>query len=350
MPGSSGASSSRTERSSGAVRALLLSPIVVLFASAARVLIISNYNTTTATTLASSAGIVSTVLGTIVPVLPLFLPALLIVLVVFRRWAYVLLTAVATALISPAYTPSVLDTLREVAGSGQEIWQRLNFGPALFTENNIVEEFINGISDIVVITGNWLRVVGTSWVDFIWPGLDSDELSLVWNEWKWVVISALVAFLLVFVDPPRILRAPAHDGVTVWEKIRGWVLWRLIGKAIYGVLIAVASAYAAICVYAIYEVPFNASITSDILRRPWLPAEQVQLYSGDVLVGYTLSTRDGWHGLLEEQTRRIIYIPSRDVAARTVCDVTTIASRPSPLINLQGTTPSSVPTCQAASK
>ena len=348
MLGPSGASSSHTERSSGAVRALLLSPIVVLIASAARVLIISNYNTTTATTLAASAGVVSTVLGTIVPVLPLFLPPLLVVLVVFRRWAYVLLTAVATALISPAYTPSVLDTLRKAADSGQEIWQRLNFGPKLFTENNIVEKVINGVSDIVVTIGNWLRVVGISLVDFIWPGLDGAELSLVWNEWMWVLISALAAFVLVLIDPPRILRAaPASGDVTVWEKIHGWALWRLIGKAIYALLIAVACAYTAICVYAIYEVPFNTSVTSDILRRPWLPAEQVQLYSGDVLVGYTLSTQDGWHALLEEQTRLITYIPSRNVAARTVCDVKTIASLPSPLISLQGTAPNSVPTCQA---
>jgi hypothetical protein len=151
--------SSRTERSSGAVRALLLSPIVVLFASAARVLIIANYNTTTATTMAASAGVVSTLLGTIVPILPLFLPALLVVLVVFRRWAYVVLTAVATAFVSPVYTSSVPNALEQAAGSGQEIWGRLNFGPELFIENNIVGRIGNYLSYIAEIMGNWLQVI-----------------------------------------------------------------------------------------------------------------------------------------------------------------------------------------------
>jgi hypothetical protein len=67
-------SSARTQVSSRRVKALLLSPIVVLFASAAGLLIISNYDTTTATTLAASSGVVGTLLGTIVPLLPLFLP------------------------------------------------------------------------------------------------------------------------------------------------------------------------------------------------------------------------------------------------------------------------------------
>ena len=340
--------SSRMERSSGAVRALLLSPIVVLFASAARVLIIANYNTTTATTMAASAGVVSTLLGTVVPILPLFLPALLVVLIVFRRWAYALLTAVATAFVSPVYTPSALNALEEAADSGREIWRRLNFGPKLITENNIVERIWDYLSYIAKNIGDWLQVIKISLIGFFWPGFDGDELLLVWNEWKWVLISALAAFLLVILNPPRILRhASAPDKVTVWESIRGWALWLWIGKATYSVLIAVASAYSALCVYAIYEVPFNTSATSDILRRPWLPAEQVQLSSGEILVGYTLSTQDGWHALLEEEARRITYIPSRNVTARTVCDVRTMAEIPPPLISLRGSTPSSVPTCQA---
>ena len=325
-----------------------MSPIVVLFASAARVLIIANYNTTTATTMAASAGVVSTLLGTIVPILPLFLPALLVVLVVFRRWAYVVLTAVATAFVSPVYTSSVPNALEQAAGSGQEIWGRLNFGPELFIENNIVGRIGNYLSYIAEIMGNWLQVIKITLIEFFWPELDADELLLVWNEWKWVLISALAAFLLVVLDPPRILRsASTPDDVTVWERIRGWALWRWIGKAVYGVLIAMASAYSALCVYAVYEVPFNTSAASDILRRPWLPAEQVQLSSGETLVGYTLSTQDGWHALLEEETRRITYIPSRNVTARTVCEVGTTASIPPPLINLRGSAPSSVITCQA---
>jgi hypothetical protein len=83
--------------------ALALSPVVILLASAARLLIIANYDTTTATTMAASGGLGQTILGTVIPLLPSFLPALLVVLVILRQWALFGFAALAAALISPAY-------------------------------------------------------------------------------------------------------------------------------------------------------------------------------------------------------------------------------------------------------
>jgi hypothetical protein len=60
----------RIERSSRWLRALLLSPVVLLFISATRLILVSNYDTTTATTIATSGGFVATLLGTVVPLLP----------------------------------------------------------------------------------------------------------------------------------------------------------------------------------------------------------------------------------------------------------------------------------------
>jgi hypothetical protein len=68
------------------VKALLLSPIVVLFAAAIRLIIVGDYDTTTATTIATSSGATGTLLGTVVPLLPPYFPVIAVLLAVFRRW------------------------------------------------------------------------------------------------------------------------------------------------------------------------------------------------------------------------------------------------------------------------
>jgi hypothetical protein len=83
--------------------ALALSPFIVLLASGSRLIIIGNYDTTTATTMAASGGLGQTVLGTVIPLLPAFLPVALVVLAIFRQWGLLLFAAAATALLSPAY-------------------------------------------------------------------------------------------------------------------------------------------------------------------------------------------------------------------------------------------------------
>ena len=81
--------------------ALILSPVGLLLISVTRLLIVADYNTTTATAIASSGGYVNTLLGTVIPLVPVFLPYLAIVLLVFRRFILSALTFGATVLISP---------------------------------------------------------------------------------------------------------------------------------------------------------------------------------------------------------------------------------------------------------
>ena len=50
--------------------ALILSPVGLLLISAGRLIIVSNFNTTTAVTIASSGGFVNTLLGTVIPLVP----------------------------------------------------------------------------------------------------------------------------------------------------------------------------------------------------------------------------------------------------------------------------------------
>jgi hypothetical protein len=87
--------------SRSATIALLVSPAGLLFVSAARLLIISDYNPATASGIVSSGGYVDSLLGTILPLIPIFLPYLALVLLLFNRVIVGSLALLATLLISP---------------------------------------------------------------------------------------------------------------------------------------------------------------------------------------------------------------------------------------------------------
>lgn len=82
--------------------ALLLSPVGVLIIAAARLLIIANYNMNSTLAILTSAGYVNTLLGTVFPIIPAFLPYLALALVYLNRVIASCLAFVATVLISPA--------------------------------------------------------------------------------------------------------------------------------------------------------------------------------------------------------------------------------------------------------
>jgi hypothetical protein len=105
--------------------ALLLSPIGLLLISATRLIIISDYNTTTATTVASSGGYVNTLLGTAIPLVPVFLPYLSVLLLLFRRYVLSILALAATAFISPTML-SVPDSHRKAVAEGHLILAVVN--------------------------------------------------------------------------------------------------------------------------------------------------------------------------------------------------------------------------------
>jgi len=81
--------------------ALLLSPAGLLFLSATRLLIISDYNPVTASAVVSSGGYVDTLLGTIIPLVPIILPFLALAFLFFNRVIPGILALLATAFISP---------------------------------------------------------------------------------------------------------------------------------------------------------------------------------------------------------------------------------------------------------
>lgn len=82
--------------------ALLLSPVGVLLLAATRLLIVSNYNLNTAQGILSSDGYVNTLLGTVIPLVPVIMPYLALLLLLLNRVIASLLAFLAAVLISPS--------------------------------------------------------------------------------------------------------------------------------------------------------------------------------------------------------------------------------------------------------
>jgi hypothetical protein len=81
---------------------LLLSPVGLLLISATRLLIISNYNPVTSLAILSSQGYINTLLGTVIPVVPIFMPYFALLLLFSNRVIPSMLAFLATALTSPS--------------------------------------------------------------------------------------------------------------------------------------------------------------------------------------------------------------------------------------------------------
>jgi len=101
--------------------ALLLSPAGLLIIAAARLLIISDYNTATASAIVSSSGYVNTLLGTIIPLVPIIMPYLALILLFFNRVIPGILALVATAFISPVAAAS----RPAIAGLAAKDWNQI---------------------------------------------------------------------------------------------------------------------------------------------------------------------------------------------------------------------------------
>lgn len=93
--------------------ALLLSPLGLLLISATRVLIISDYNPATASTIVSSGSYIDTLLGTVIPLVSILMPYFALVLLFFNRVIVSLLAFLAAALVSP--TPITLSGAAHIA-------------------------------------------------------------------------------------------------------------------------------------------------------------------------------------------------------------------------------------------
>lgn len=231
--------------------------------------------------MAASGGLGQTILGTIVPLLPAFLPVALIVLAIFRQWALLIFAAVATALLSPAYA-----TVDDGWDQAYPIFRVA------------VDHALHGQ----------------------WQALWHDSRLLVW--------CAVLGFAF-----------------SLWDNLQEKTF-----NPVRAVLVGGICALALLFIQHVYHVSSDLATISETLRRPWLPAEVIELKSGERHVGYILSTDREWHTVLNDGTRNVSYIRISDVADRTVCRAGTPADATHhPLIRLKPVPVTKIDGCGALS-
>lgn len=305
-----------SKRISKAVRVAVLSPSVLLFISAVRLLIIANYDPTTADAIASSTGVVDTLLGTLIPIVPALLPLLAMVMIIFRRPILLTFAVIGTVLVSPAYaTP-------------KEAWR----------------ETISQFSAVI----NALKASN--------PGLKRHLLALSWHHDRTSLAVGIVFVALIALDNYDKLLISSYrniwsdSGVSLSEKIffsAVTTLIKLIAAAVFGVLFSAFFFF----VTTIYHVPDSVKGMSAVASQPWMPSEEVALKSSTkTFVGYTLNAGDTWFVFLQEEDRTLYYFPEDEVASRTLCRLPgeQRANR-SPLIKLINIPVPKVPPCPKGS-
>jgi hypothetical protein len=98
--------------------AILLSPVGILLISITRLLVVSNYNIETSLTVASSSGYVNTLVGSLIPIVPVFMPFLAIALLFLNRFILGVLAFFAVVFSSPTAI-SRSDAVRIVERDGR---------------------------------------------------------------------------------------------------------------------------------------------------------------------------------------------------------------------------------------
>lgn len=276
-------------------RRALLSPAVLLFASGVRLLIISNYDPVTATSIASSGGTVGTLLGTIVPLIPQYLPLLILVLLALRRPVLLCLAVAGTILVSPIYA-----TVPEVS---HEIGQRF-------------------------LHADW----GKAGWPLIFGGIATLALAIDYKD-------SIAGWF--FTEPPLQPILPTEEDEEDEDNAitpDDMLIWNLMvaGVAVtVAASVTLAGAGAFMFITTLYRVPHSGPVIAETMRKPWMPAEEMRLKSGVIDVGYTIAIKDGWNIFLSEKSRTIEYIRADDVVSRKPCRVqTSPETHSTPLLRL----------------
>jgi hypothetical protein len=280
--------------------ALLFSPLGLLLISAARLLIISDYNTTTAVAIASSGGYFNTLLGTFIPLVPVFLPYIALLLLLVRYFVLSIITFIFAAFLTS--TPLPLPVTLPLARADQHhIF-------ALFSENPFIPFLLALIIVILVwrYHGSLIEAFG----------------AIVIVAFAFALFAAASLGTLV---PPGRLRLAGTEEDHIVSLVSGDLLMPiLIALAFVTVLLsfqrgfsgAVATIVAVVAtvalipyVYNIYRVPRQPGYYTSVLHQPWLPAEKITLSTGHVYTGYVLSSAYGWFTVLLANRRTIRYVP-----------------------------------------
>lgn len=164
---------------------LLLSPAGLLLISAVRLVIVADYNPATALAILTSGGYVNTLLGTIMPLVPIIMPYLALVLLFLQRAILGVLALAAAVLISPisakgaalaATVKKSLHTTGNAHSSGYNavlIPMLILFFALLIIE--LADDNIRGFLRTVGVAASFL-LVPTIWIFYPLSVHDSDSI------------------------------------------------------------------------------------------------------------------------------------------------------------------------------
>lgn len=288
-----------------------LSAVLALLASIVRLLLVSNYQTTTAVAVASGAGPLPTLIGSLIPVVQVFLPILTILLLIVsvlnlknehggKFLIVTLCSLIATFLITPTEL-SLSDGIPRARETWQTIWPYVSFVMNLVIW--IIVAVIIVLAVIFLARIGWRRRKGLhlqTWDD--------------WDEWGLVGIGGIA--------------------------VPGVGLMSLLGLALLGGLISIAITWV-----TFFPLETEVAQLPDRARSMWLPAEEVGLKSGgDPSVGYVLGVGNGWMTFLKEPDRTVNMLPLNEVVSRKICRFG--PPTPFPLVALPGASIPDIAECR----
>lgn len=334
--------------------ALILSPVGLLLIAAARLIIVANFNTTTAVTIASSGGFVNTLLGTVIPLVPLFIPYVALLLLLTRHFLLSIMSFVFAAFISPTSI-----TAAEGLRVAEAYWNRtiaafhnyraialivlIIFFIAVWIYNR---SFAEGLSIIVVMVAALTLLVAIPNASFpLQIRLASkNEHQLVTRASSgafgysgFQILVALGILAIIFIVFNTIAASNAGAGLV---DSFSWLLTSVVA------LIAAIAFFPYL--HFIYPVPQSHGYYAEAAHSMWLNAERIELDTHLVYYGYVLTSDDQWFTVLLVNSRLIAYLPANEVVGRSVCQPK-MSAQPEqhlPLIPWLYHHPARIPTCR----
>jgi hypothetical protein len=253
---------------------------------------------------------------------PVFIPYLALVLLLFRRFLLSITTFVFAAFISPSSL-----TLGDGLRLAKADWSRL----------------VSAFADYRILTVVIVLVI----LALLWAYNRSlaEGLSIVASAV--VAVALLIAIPIAGLPTPLRLASTTERGLVarassgaygysgrdillflavlaiafavLWQPWEfGWMLGRLSWLLI-GTVALVATIALFPYVHYIYPVPQKRDYYAEVTHAMWLPAERIVLNTHHIYYGYILSSGGGWFSVLLANSRTIAYIPANEVIGRTVC-------------------------------
>ena len=316
----------------------------------------SNYNTTTAVTIAASGGYVNTLLGSVIPLVAIFAPYMALILLLLKRFFLSIMFFVFAAFITPS--PLSLHNLAQIAlGDWRHLSQLVSQSLQSFLHVAWQSQALLAVAVFIFS----VVVVGPLW-------RHHRELA----EVAAMIVITIVASALLLpasrlsLSVPVTLRLASATNdqreqqfmtltTAYWPIALGIALSIIFLTRAYSnfpkLLSATVAIIATIAIFpyvsAFYPIPQHHGIYySEVLHELWLPAEKIVLKSGRVYYGYILISDATWDTVLLT-SRKILYLRDADVVQRSVCQPSSTpepAQYP-PLFPLLYTKPAPTPSC-----